>query len=653
MRDLFEPNATFDMICIACPSPALVCDVEGVVLSINRSAAEMFDRAPIALIGMPLKDLFASGAEPRIAELLDRLAHTSPAGAEYETASLALVEADGRERAIEARACCLGHDDGAAPACLVYLKRMATITGCDQTAELARSKFIAMLTHDMRTAFGGVRGATELIDRSQLDARAATIFDGLIASADMLGRLLNEALDLAAIESSALTFDVSSISIADALAEIDTIWRAQLEARSLRFTVNIADDTPEFVRADGARLRQILGNLLSNAAKYTDHGEVRLSVFADAGLDENEASVRFNVDDTGQGFSAEALQNIFVPFSRSAAVGRLGSGLGLSIVKTLCERLGGLVEVSTSSIGGARVSVALPAGDAASLEQSALPQAATNATPSQTRATGSAASQSPAGDLPEELKGRRVMLAEDNATNQMVATQMLESLGCVVTVANDGREALDMIAPDKFDVLLVDIEMPRVSGLDVIRQVRAGPPEIARLPTIALTAYAMREHREKIREAGADGLIAKPILSIEAFGQELAGYINRRAPTRTTAVRQPSTDVVVDRGVLEDLAATIGNPAMRELLDKVLGDLEGVRIDLTRGDAAGAHRATHVLVSVAGAIGAESLRRDAERLNRYVAEGDSKNWATRCASLLAQIEIVAASVRNERQTTYS
>jgi CheY-like chemotaxis protein len=248
------------------------------------------------------------------------------------------------------------------------------------------------------------------------------------------------------------------------------------------------------------------------------------------------------------------------------------------------------------------------------------------------------------------LKGRRVLLAEDNITNQMVATQMLDALGMRVDVANDGAEALEMIERHKYDIYLIDIEMPRVSGLDVIRGIRKAPPPLCEAPVIAVTAYALREHREKIAEAGADGLIPKPLIGIEQFGRDILSFL-QRASRRTGAdepgreSRRGSDDAgaaqdeadgaeaqaagPVSLSVFNALADAIGPDAMTDLLTKIDGDLEKSANDIQRGvaeeDNKAVSAATHVLVSVSGAVGAQNLQRLAQKLNAVAnarAEGD-------------------------------
>jgi CheY-like chemotaxis protein len=244
------------------------------------------------------------------------------------------------------------------------------------------------------------------------------------------------------------------------------------------------------------------------------------------------------------------------------------------------------------------------------------------------------------------LKGRRVLLAEDNITNQMVATQMLDALGMRVDVANDGAEALEMIERHKYDIYLIDIEMPRVSGLDVIRAIRESPPPLCEAPVIAVTAYALREHREKIAEAGADGLIPKPLIGIEQFGRDILGFserARRRATPHEGAVsgngasdqahrddeEESKTAGPVSLAVFNSLAEAIGSDAMKDLLTKIDTDLEKAAADMqaaaSADDLKAVSGATHVLVSVAGAVGAQNLQRLSQKLNAVAngrAEGD-------------------------------
>jgi CheY-like chemotaxis protein len=257
------------------------------------------------------------------------------------------------------------------------------------------------------------------------------------------------------------------------------------------------------------------------------------------------------------------------------------------------------------------------------------------------------------------LRNKRILLAEDNITNQMVATQMLDALGARVDVANDGAEALEMIEQRRYDIYLIDIEMPRVSGLDVIRTIRAGPSPLCESPVIAVTAYALREHRDKIAEAGADGLIPKPLIGIEQFGRDILNFTERArrragasggGEALADAPPEPPLDASpVSMPVFTALADAIGPEAMADLLSKIDGDLEAsggaVAAAAAAGDMAGVQAGTHVLVSVAGAIGAQNLQRLSHKLGAVAggrAEGDV---AAAAAEIAVQIMVLRAFVK--------
>jgi CheY-like chemotaxis protein len=268
------------------------------------------------------------------------------------------------------------------------------------------------------------------------------------------------------------------------------------------------------------------------------------------------------------------------------------------------------------------------------------------------------------------LKGRSVLLAEDNITNQMVATQMLDALGMRVDVANDGAEALEMMERRNYDLYLIDIEMPRVSGLDVIRGIRKAPPPLCEAPVIAVTAYALREHRDKISEAGADGLIPKPLVGIEQFGRDILSFIRRPlggggAASSATGGGSSGGDAVdleaeavgpVSMPVFNALATAIGAEAMKDLLTKIDADLEKsageIQAGLTAEDNKTVAAATHVLVSISGAVGAQTLQRLAQRLNALMngrAEGDPAAMGSDVAMQVTLLRAFLKTRLNEAQ----
>jgi CheY-like chemotaxis protein len=258
------------------------------------------------------------------------------------------------------------------------------------------------------------------------------------------------------------------------------------------------------------------------------------------------------------------------------------------------------------------------------------------------------------------LRDKLVLLAEDNVTNQMVATQMLDALGARVDVANDGAEALEMMGARRYDLFLIDIEMPRVSGLDVIRSIRASKAPLCDAPVIAVTAYALREHREKITEAGADGLIPKPLLGIEQFGRDIVALADRAAvysghatPVEPDVDQEAQGEGPVNTAIYDALRGAIGAGAMGELLTKIDSDLDAAEKRLGKalqdrelGEIAAA---SHILISVSGAIGATTLQSLAQQSND-VARGRKEGDAVALGrAAVTQIDDVREFIRTQLQ----
>jgi len=258
------------------------------------------------------------------------------------------------------------------------------------------------------------------------------------------------------------------------------------------------------------------------------------------------------------------------------------------------------------------------------------------------------------------LSGMQILLAEDNPTNQLVAMQMLESLGAEVTLAVDGAEALDRLEERTFDVALIDIEMPRVSGIELIERVRADARPISKMPLIALTAYVMREHRVAIDSAGADGIIAKPILSIEQFGEDIRRFIEARVAAaslnegmHTSPGAPTELQNGIDQDVFRTLCSSFEGPALKELISKVGADIEGaggrLADAITIGDHSEIRASSHILISVGGVIGAFNLQQLAQCLNSAGHAFDNEIIGRDGPKILAEIESVLAFIRGEQE----
>ncbi|RMF36384.1 MAG: response regulator, partial [Alphaproteobacteria bacterium] len=450
------------------------------------------------------------------------------------------------------------------------------------------SASLDMLLHDLRGLVTGIAGSVALIDSDRLDDETRAHVERIGLSARQLSDLLAAASGLLGTGEELSRKAAETVDVAGFLREIELVWAPRAAAKDIAIGVDIDAFAPATIMAEKLALTRIFNNVIGNAIKFTDSGKITLRALP------NGDGAAFEIDDTGPGIQPDLMDRLFDPYIRGGQSAEPGSGLGLFIARSLVEEMGGTISARNGSDGGCRIRLEVP-GASGGKRAEALDS------------PEDAAGADTPGEMPD-LAGMRVLLAEDNVTNQIVAQKMLETMNARVMIASDGAEALELLDSDPFDLLLVDIEMPRVSGLDVIRYVRSLEDARARLPVVALTAYAMDEHRNKIAAAGADGLIAKPLLGIEDFGNQLLGFIAGAASRMQPAVDSDTDAGPVDRAIYDSLAQTIGSEAMAELLEKVESDLREIasalRVATRSGDTATIRAKTHVLISVAGAIGA-------------------------------------------------
>lgn len=476
----------------------------------------------------------------------------------------------------------------------------------DQT-KLAR---ITLLGHDIRAAVSDIIGGLRLVDQRQLDETTRLQIERVRAASEVLAQLLEEGLQIVAEETG--TGMMPAVEVGQLLYDLEMRWAGKAREKGLAFHVALAADVPPVLALDRIALERVMANILSNAIKYTDAGGVRITVAM-----EGEQILRIAVTDDGPGFAASVLARLFERGARGAFTAKPGQGLGMYISKDMADRLGGVIDVSNRPEGGASVTLVLPV-------RRALPSDHPHPVP-----------------LPD-LRGKRVLIAEDSETNQAVVGHMLRAMGAEFEVAADGREALALALVRRFDLAVVDVEMPRLSGLELMRALRETPGPCADLPIVACTAFVLRANREAIYAAGADAIVAKPLVGIDP----LAFAINRaqtRAARETTAAANPAGDVLgLDLDQFERLLDLAGEAGAADLLARLISDLSRVERSLVSAlalpDFAAISAETHVLVAVAGAIGAERLMAEAERLNAAAQAQalEPVQWSGR--NVLAQID---------------
>lgn len=387
-----------------------------------------------------------------------------------------------------------------------------------EAANQAKSAFVAMLSHELRTPMNGVLGMARALDGTRLTARQREHVRLLVSSGETLLTMLNGLLDMAKIEAGKIELESTPLDLRDLASECVALWDGAARAKSLDLRLDYAAGAPRAVVGDPIRLRQVLANLISNALKFTETGEVVVAVrvLCVVGY---EASLEVSVSDTGIGMTADQLARVFEPFAQADTTTARqfgGTGLGLSICRQLTGLMGG--EITAESVPGEgsvfRVRLGLP--------------------------LASVVGSSEPADL--EATGLRVLVADDNAVNLAVARSVLEAVGAEVATAENGAAALDALRTAIFDVVLMDVNMPGMDGIEALRRIRDGEVGRPDQPVVALTADAVSGTETALLAHGFDAVAAKPIAPqalVEAMasaceGRALAGAQLSAAPQRSS-----------------------------------------------------------------------------------------------------------------------
>ena len=352
-------------------------------------------------------------------------------------------------------------------------------------ADRAKSEFLANMSHEVRTPINGVLGLAQLLRALDLDPVARKYVDGIVSSGNILLKVIGDVLDLSKIEARKLQLTVGPVLLRSLVSEVVDLFAGQAASHGVPLAFRMGHEVPEVIETDGSSLRQVLANLIGNSIKFTESGSIEVSVSL------QDCFLRFEVRDTGIGIPAHLLETIFEPFQQGGTEMDFGgTGLGLTISRRLIELMGGQMGVSSVEKGGSTFFFTLPLKEA----------------------VGSQIEPEPIGKADEvRFEGRQILLVEDNPVNTMVSEGMLTQLGCAVTCVENGQEALDAVEKQSFDMVLMDMRMPVMDGIEATVALRDREKlSGTHLPIVALTAGALTQEREACLEAGMDDYLTKP-----------------------------------------------------------------------------------------------------------------------------------------------
>jgi PAS domain S-box-containing protein len=388
-----------------------------------------------------------------------------------------------------------------------------------EAANRMKSEFLANMSHEIRTPMNGIMGMTDLALDACPIPELQEYLSNIKISAQALLKILNNILDFSKIEAEKIELEAIPFQLHHFIHEIISVQTLQACEKNLELIFDISPDIPQHLIGDSGRLRQIITNLISNAIKFTKKGEIRLTV-AEESRSHTRSMLHFTVSDSGIGIPKSKQKQIFQAFSQadgSTTRQYGGTGLGLSISSQLVKLMGGQIWVESKPGKGSEFHFTVK------FEINRIPQGQGNNKKKKKQTITSRISR-------EQIQKYRILLAEDNLVNQMIAKRLLEKQGHTITTVLDGKEALGMLKKRSFDLVLMDVQMPRMDGFETtaaIRQREREAKDSPHIPIIAMTAHVMKGDREKCIEVGMNGYISKPIdpeLMMKTINQALNGY---------------------------------------------------------------------------------------------------------------------------------
>jgi two-component system, sensor histidine kinase len=527
-----------------------------------------------------------------------------------------------------------------------YERLLAQATDAAESGIRARSEFLAMMSHEIRTPMSGVIGMADLLLQTALNDEQLEYARTLRHSASHLLQIINDVLDFSKLEAGRIEIEKLAFDIHDLVRDSVGLLLAEAKEKGLALEVTIGAGVPRMLVGDPARLRQLLLNLVGNALKFTKAGRVSVNVEADAKRPSGKVRLGFSVADTGIGIPSDSIPLLFRKFSQlDGSIARRfgGTGLGLAICKRFIDLMGGTIAVESEVGKGTTFKFVLDFPPAPPDAHDVLHDDDQFACPILVPA-GTAAS-----------RPLRILLAEDNKTNQIVASKFLQNLGYAADIADNGVAAVAACSATKYDIVFMDVMMPEMDGLAATRAIRSLPRPFCEPRIIALTANVQAQDRRQCLDAGMDDFLTKPVtraaLAAKLCRLAADAKLITLAPSATAAADAGESVAVFDAAIYSELADALGPNDMRVLLKQFLSDT-GRRLKLMHraaggGDKTGVASQAHSAKSAAANLGFLRFSNHAEALDRDAAALDVSQLKLRVESLAHDFLEVAAIGRRK------